>query len=332
MPRSSPPTQPEALPVLLDLTRRLAAPLELEAQLQATTDAALAILPGDHASVRLFDDSKLELLSSARSGTGLTQPPASFRRGEGVVGAVAESGRATLVPDAHDDPRFVAHPTQGFEVRAVIAVPLIAAGEVIGVLSVSSERAAAFGTSDRDLAQLIANCAVPAIEKSRLQRLAITDWLTRAYNHRYLGPRLAEEVERARRHGDPLSVAMLDLDHFKDVNDRYGHDVGDTVLRVFADRVRDEVRRHDVLVRRGGEEFVLLMPETGSTDALLVAERIRTRVAQPIPLEREGEPPVVTVSIGIATWHGEPPEALEQRADSAMYRAKREGRDRVVLV
>lgn len=322
----------DAIVVLLDLTRRLAEPLELEAQLKATTDAALALLPGDHASLRLFDDSKSVLLSSARSGTGVTQPPASFRRGQGVVGSVADTGRGTMIPDARVDPRFVEQPLQGFEVRAVIAVPLLAAGEVIGVLSVSSASAGAFVAEDRDLAQLVANCAVPAIEKSRLSRLAITDWLTRAYNHRYLGPRMIEEVERARRHGDPLSIALMDLDHFKDVNDRFGHDAGDVVLRAFADRVRDEVRRHDVLVRRGGEEFVLLMPETTSAEALLVAERVRERMAgEPIEIGRAGGPARVTVSIGIATWRGEPAEALAQRADAAMYEAKRAGRNRVVI-
>lgn len=325
-------TKRDALRVLLELTRRLAEPLELEAQLTATTDAALALLPGDHASLRLFDDHKTELISSARSGIGLTQPPASFRRGQGVVGAVAESGRATLIPDAQADPRFVAHPMQGFEVRAVIVVPLIAAGEVIGVLSVSSAESEKFDDEDRDLVQLIANCAVPAIEKSRLGRLAITDWLTRAYNHRYLAPRLGEELNRAQRSGEPLSLAMLDLDRFKDINDCFGHDVGDTVLRLFADRVREVVRQQDVLVRRGGEEFVLVMPDTGSAEALVVMERVRARVsAEPMVTEREGIAPTITVSIGIATWRGEPAEGLEQRADAAVYRAKREGRNRVIL-
>jgi two-component system cell cycle response regulator len=324
-------TREGALPLLLELTRRLAEPQTLESQLQATTDAALALLPGDHASMRLFDDTKTELMSSARSGAGVTQPPATFRRGAGIVGAVADSGRATLVPDARVDPRFVAHPTQGFEVRSVIAAPLLASGDVIGVLSVSSASEGVFTTEDRDLAQLLANCAVPAIEKSRLERLAITDWLTRTYNHRYLAPRLTEEIERARRHDEPLSVALLDLDHFKSVNDRWGHDAGDTVLRTFVDRVRAEVRRHDVVVRRGGEEFVLLMPETASSEGYLVAERVRARVSGEPIVVRDGVETKITVSIGVATWRGEASDALEQRADAAMYRAKRQGRDRVVL-
>lgn len=322
----------DALPVLLELTRRLAEPSTLEAQLQATTDAALELLPGDHASVRLFDETRTELLSSARSGAGAAQPPASFKRGEGVVGAVAESGRATLVPDALHDPRFVAHPAQGFEVRSVIATPLVGAGEVIGVLSVSAPSPSAFASEDRDLAQLLANCAVPAIEKSRLARLAITDWLTRTYNHRYLAPRLDEEIERARRHDAPLSIALMDLDYFKRVNDTLGHDAGDEVLRTFTDRVRAEVRRHDVLVRRGGEEFVLIMPETTSSEALLVAERVRARVGgSPIELAGGTKSTEITVSIGIACWGGEAADALEQRADAAMYRAKRAGRNQVVI-
>jgi diguanylate cyclase (GGDEF)-like protein len=320
----------DALPILLELTRRLAEPLTLEAQLQATTDAALALLPGDHASVRLFDDARTELLASARSGAGASVAPAAFKRGEGVLGSVATTGRATVIPDARADPRFVAHPTQGFEVRSVIAAPLIAGGEVIGVLSTSSGRERAFTPEDRDLAQLLANCAVPAIEKSRLGRLAVTDWLTRVYNHRYLGPRLVEEIDRAQRHDEPLSLALLDLDLFKSVNDRFGHEVGDIVLREVVERMRSEVRKHDVVVRRGGEEFVLLMPGTGSAEAYLVAERVRAKVAAS-PIVFEGGEVKTTVSIGVASWRGESAEALEQRADAAMYRAKREGRDRVVV-
>lgn len=128
----------------------------------------------------------------------------------------------------------------------------------------------------------------------------------------------------------PLSIALMDLDHFKKVNDAHGHDAGDEVLRAFTDRVRAEVRRHDVLVRRGGEEFVLIMPETASSEALLVAERVRARVGgAPIPLRTATTD--LTVSIGIASWDGESPESLEQRADAAMYRAKRAGRNQVVV-
>lgn len=319
----------QPLEILLSVTRLLSEERSLEESLQATTDAALELVPCDHASLRLFDDDRESLMSHARSGEGSLRPPASFRAREGVLGLVAETGRAALVLDSDTDPRFDGRPV-GFAVRSLVAVPMMSGGKCIGVLSASSKEPNAFTERDRDLTQLLANCTVPAIESARLMQLAETDDLTRAYNHRVLAPRLTEEVSRAERHGTPLSLLMLDLDHFKKVNDRYGHAVGDEVLRGFADRVRAEVRHHDILIRRGGEEFLLVMPQTGAEEAATVAERIRARVASaPIETQRRG-PVDLTVSIGVATWsEGEDARALEAHADAALYRAKDEGRNRI---
>src|SRR5690606_38093196 len=142
-------TGQDALQMLLDLTRQLSKPIELKAKLQTTTDAALALLPEDHASLHLFDNSKTELLSNARSSTGVTQRPTTFRRGQGLMGSIAETGRTTLVPDALQDPRFVAHPTQDFTMRSVVTMPLVAGGDVIDVLSMSSAHPKAFDEADR---------------------------------------------------------------------------------------------------------------------------------------------------------------------------------------
>jgi two-component system cell cycle response regulator len=124
----------------------------------------------------------------------------------------------------------------------------------------------------------------------------------------------------------------MDLDHFKSVNDKYGHATGDAVLRMFADRVRKAVRRVDVLVRRGGEEFVLIMPATGATQAHATGNRIQVTLHAE-PFDAEGGVHIrQTVSIGVATWDKrETPEQLERRADEAMYEAKRLGRNRVVV-
>jgi two-component system, cell cycle response regulator len=128
-----------------------------------------------------------------------------------------------------------------------------------------------------------------------------------------------------------VSLLYMDLDHFKRINDRFGHAMGDVVLRTFADRVRRCVRRIDVLVRRGGEEFVLIMPQTGATQALATATRIQQTLQQE-PIAIGGTSVRQTVSIGVATWDNrETPDALESRADHAMYRAKRLGRDRVIV-
>ncbi len=314
--------------VLLQLTQQLTDGRALEDALRAVTDATLTILPGDHASIRLLDASRTHLLASARSGTGRESPTLRLRADEGVSGWVLAHGEPARVIDVRKDGRFKASPGQGFAIGSMVVEPLISEGAPIGVLSVSSPDAEAFSATDELLARLLANCSVPPIQRARLERLAVTDDLTLAFNGRYLASRLVEELERARRSEAPLSILWMDLDHFKLVNDKHGHPTGDQVLRTFVDRVRAATRRVDVLVRRGGEEFVLLMPATTSEQARVIAERVRAHAAEPVVL---GSIKLKqTVSIGVATWDGrESAEALQARADEAMYYAKQTGRDRV---
>ncbi len=326
-----PAARRDAVGVLLRLTRALTADTSLEDSLHAVTDAALELVPGDHASIRLLDGVKASLLSGARSGKGAGEKPLVFRRNEGILGWVVEHKEPAFVGDARSDLRFVSHEGQGFKIQSLIAEPLWAGGDVIGVLSVSSPKREAFTEDDQLLVRLLANCSISPVEKARLRRLAVVDDLTLAFNHRYLSPRLREEIERVKRTGAPLSLLLMDLDHFKSVNDAHGHAVGDVVLRTFADRVRSSVRRLDVLVRRGGEEFVLLMPGTSSPEAKVIAERIQEALAAASVVTDAG-PVRQTVSTGLATWDGsESAEALERRADLAMYEAKRRGRNRVVV-
>lgn len=318
---------------LLELTRRLLEKIPLGEALQAVTDTALQLLPAQHASVRVLDESGTRLLSGARSGKGLEQAPLDFKPGEGIVGWVVTNGASARIADTSLDQRFKpASGSQGFSIRSILDVPLWSAGKVVGVLGVTSPVPNAFSDEDEMLALLLANCAAPSIEKARLEYLSITDHHTMAYNQRHLFPRLREEIERARRHGTQLSVLLMDLDHFKRVNDAYGHAAGDYVLQCFADRARSSVRLSDVLIRRGGEEFMLIMPDMPRQLAGLVAERIRHSMSESPLILGEDVKVVQTVSIGTASWNGqESAEELERRADDAMYRAKRQGRNRVVL-
>ena len=321
-----------ALDVLLQLTAQLTDDRPLEEFLKAVTEATLELLHADHASIRLLDTTRTSLLTGARSGTGEEDRPMEFKRGEGILGWVIEHGQPVRIGDAEHDTRWVKAQGQTFDVRSIMAEPLWSSGEVIGVLSVTSPTAAAFDDEDQLLLRLLANCSAPPIERARLRRLAMFDDTTMAFNHRYLTPRLVEEMERAGRTMGELSVLYMDLDHFKSVNDNHGHAVGDVVLRMFADRVRKVVRRIDVLVRRGGEEFVLIMPATGATQAHASGHRIQQTLYSE-PFELEGNLRIrQTVSIGVATWDKrETPDQLERRADEAMYEAKRLGRNRVVV-
>ena len=212
---------------------------------------------------------------------------------------------------------------------SLVAVPMWSGGKTVGVLSVSAPVPLAFSDRDVLLARLLANCASPAIEKARLERLALTDAGTRAFNRHYLMPRLERAIAAARRQPTCFTLLVMDLDHFKRVNDVFGHAVGDRVLGEFADRVREATRKVDELVRWGGEEFVLIMPGADLVSASAVAERVRAHIAA-TPFECDGHQIDQTVSIGVATWDGaETPHDLQRRADEAMYRAKRAGRNRV---
>jgi two-component system cell cycle response regulator len=164
--------------------------------------------------------------------------------------------------------------------------------------------------------------------------MAITDGLTGLHNRRYMESHLGTLVEQASMRGKPLSVLILDIDYFKAVNDSWGHDAGDEVLREFAQRLRKSVRGIDLACRLGGEEFVVVMPDTDAGVASIVAERIRSRVAgEPFAIHKGARAIDVTVSIGMAQRQAGDTEAevLVKRADQALYRAKRDGRNRVVL-
>jgi len=167
----------------------------------------------------------------------------------------------------------------------------------------------------------------------RLREWAIRDGLTGLYNHRHFQELLRTEMARARRYGQPLACLMLDLDHFKDVNDTYGHPFGDRVLKRLAATLTDVAREVDIIARYGGEEFVVVLPNTDREGARRLAERVRSSVSENT-LAFEGEGVTTTVSIGVATHHDpgvEDEQDLVKRADAALYRAKHNGRDQVCV-
>lgn len=167
----------------------------------------------------------------------------------------------------------------------------------------------------------------------RLKQMAITDDLTGLRNRRYIMERLEEEFQRAKRSGRPLSLVMLDIDHFKDINDTHGHLFGDTVLKIIASRIRDCLRRNDIVGRVGGEEFLVISPDSGVEEAVLVAERIR-RVVHSKAIGDGDIEVSVTLSAGVATAGREDRSAdrVFSRADTALYKAKQEGRNRVKVI
>lgn len=191
---------------------------------------------------------------------------------------------------------------------------------------------------DVPAAEIFASQVTNALEKARLytevQQLAITDELTGVYNRRGLFELGRREVERALRFGHPLSAVMIDIDHFKNVNDTYGHSVGDQVLKVLSERLQANLRGIEIIGRYGGEEFVILLLENNQTGgAHVVAARLLQQIVEePIPSDKG--PISITVSIGVAAVNQETKDlaALIERADRALYLAKRSGRNRVSIL
>lgn len=172
------------------------------------------------------------------------------------------------------------------------------------------------------------------VANKRLRKLSITDGLTELYNHRHVHELLHEEFERSSRSGEPVAVTMLDLDRFKQVNDTYGHPTGDVILYETARILRDTAREIDMAGRYGGEEFIVILPNTGEEEAARFAERVRAAVEGHVYRDDAAEVRM-TCSAGVASHPGsaagtESPEALLKRADDALYRAKESGRNRVV--
>ena len=308
---------------------------DLDRILTVVLDAAMASTRAQAGAVLLLsgDGTSLELV--VEQGLAERGVDSSLRvpLGAGVAGSVARSGeplRGRIGTGPGELQPAPGEPTGS----TLVAVPLTSSTTVIGVL-VLVDRAGDEDFDDRDLATLrtFTSQATVAVDNVLLhdeaRRLSITDGLTGLWNYRYFQVTVGKETERAARFGRPLSLLMLDLDHFKRVNDEHGHQRGDAVLVELAARVRSEVRDVDTLARYGGEELVAVLPETDEQGAVQVAERIRRAVASR-PFGGPGEIPVeLTLSIGVAVFpdHGDTSASLLRAADEALYVAKRGGRD-----
>jgi len=288
----------------------------------------------DACSIMLLDASRQCLLGKAAYGLedGRINTLA-FRLGEGVAGWVAEHGEPALIADCTTDTRFVVFHDNATRIRSMACVPLSARGERVGVLTATAAEPGVFDDADVEMLAFIARTIALDVENLRLRRVAVTDPLTGAFNREFMQRRLPTEVSQAEARGKPLAVAMIDVDHFKAINDRYGHGTGDLVLAEVAGRIRAAIRRDDLLVRYGGEEFLVVLPETDLERAREVAERIRgglMRDAVVLPDSAGGGVLEVRVSVGVAAHGGGgDPGTLVGRADAALYLAKGRGRNRV---
>jgi diguanylate cyclase (GGDEF)-like protein len=324
-------TTAKRLTILTDIVKTANSILEPRKVIELIMGKIQQLIPSEAWSMLMVDEERRELTFELALGEkGKDLSALRVKIGEGVAGWVAQTGQPTIVNDAASDPRFTGKfdsKTQ-FRTRSILCAPLISRGRTIGVVEIINRLGGRFTQSDLDiLLTLVEPCAI-AIENAvlfqRAEQLTITDDLTKLFNSRYLNLYISREIKRCKRHGIPLSVIFLDLDGFKGVNDQYGHLAGSSTLTEVGGILALAVRESDILARYGGDEFVVVLPETPPSGALVIAERIRRSIEGHRFLESQGLSARISASFGIASYpdHALTPEGLIQKADQAMYRVK----------
>lgn len=251
-----------------------------------------------------------------------------------IVNYVMRSGENVILGNAAQKGAFLNDPyIRRNRCKSILCAPIMHQGRITGILYMENNLTADAFTAERlELLSIISAQAAISLENAKLFELATTDGLTKLYVHRYFQLLLDQEIHRSRRHNQPFSLVMMDIDNFKAFNDTYGHPLGNEILRNVARTIKKISRTVDIAARYGGEEFVLILPETDQLGALVAAEKIRRSVAEmTIPHEREKLQ--VTISLGVATFltHAADKDTLIKSADEALYVAKRKGKNCVSL-
>ena len=331
--------------VLHEASRAIgAAGFDLEALYAAIHQATARLMPADAFNITLVDEAAQEWVEVYLMDKGRRFPGERYPLSAYFPGYVLAQRRSILVDDFAAFPeteyKFAVY-GEGDDTQSGLAVPMQAGEKIIGVLFTQSCRVRAYTADDQKLLELLAAQAAVAIENARLfaltRQLATEDPLTGLFNRRHLFILAEREIERARRYQHPLAAILLDLDHFKLINDSYGHATGDVVLKAIARVCLECLRATDAIGRYGGEEFLIVLPETAVTSAAQIAERIRQQVAATVVDTEQGRL-AITTSLGVSALSPASLEAatsginsLIDMADQALYSAKQNGRNQVVV-
>jgi diguanylate cyclase (GGDEF)-like protein len=330
----------DELAALNEIGKALTSSLDISEVMNLILAKVSGLLKPSNWSLLLLDPQTGELYFQAARGPGSDKLIGlRLSPGEGIAGHVARTAQPLRVDDVRTDARFAARfdEKSSFHSRSILCVPLVAKGTVLGVVElVNGAQHGPFSDEDLRTLSTVGEFASIAIENARnftkVQELTIIDDHTGLYNSRHLRRQLEQECVRATRFGHPVSVIFFDLDRFKRVNDTRGHQSGSRVLFEIGELLHRTLRATDVAVRYGGDEFVVLLPETSRDQALEVARRLRDEVAAAVFLGHEASGAVrLTASFGVATFpdDGSTPDELIGRADEAMYRVKARSRDGV---
>ena len=333
--------QVERLSLFHEVGKTLASTLDLQKILQTIMEKISDFLQPDTWSLLMLDENTQELYFEIAIGAGANKlKDVRLKLGEGIAGWVAANGEPVLVEDVKTDPRFSAkfdELTQ-IDTRSVVCVPIKGRERVLGVIElINCLGKDSFRNEDIPILKNLADYAAIALENARyvqrIHELTITDDCTALYNARHLHFVLDAEIYRSNRYNYEFSVIFIDLDHFKQVNDTYGHLVGSKLLWMIGDLIKGHLRLIDYAFRYGGDEFVVLLPQTAKENALMVVRRVRDLLNSTVYFAEEGLNIKVTASFGLASFPGDARTRKEilRMADEAMYLVKNTTRNNIAL-
>src|SRR5437016_425089 len=328
----------QELTIFHDVAKALTSMLDLDSILQAIMEKMAEYFRPDTWSLLMVDEEKNELYFAIAVGSAAEAlKNVRLKVGEGIAGWVAKHGERLIVPDVLTDPRFAKRIDEmtKWETRSIICVPLRSKLRVLGVIQLVNVHLDHFTNQETFFLQALCDYAAIAIENARsvekIQELTITDDCTGLYNARHLYRTLETEVYRSSRFGYEFTVLFIDLDHFKQVNDTHGHPIGSKLLAEIGYLIKGQLRLIDYAFRYGGDEFVILLPQTGKDPALVVARRLRDTLRTSTFCQEEGLNLNVRASMGVATFphDAKTPHDIIRQADEMMYLVKNTSRDNI---
>ena len=327
--------------VFQELGKALTSSLQLDQVLRTIMEKIEEFLRPDNWSLLLLDEDKQELyfeLAVGKASQALKD--LRIKVGQGIAGWVAQHGEIVIVPDTSKDTRFFSKVDEKtkMETRSIVAVPVRFRDTCLGVIElINCVGPEGFDPRDLKLLEALSDFAAIALENARhvkrIHELTIKDDCTSLYNARHMGFILDTEIYRSQRYNYEFSIVFIDLDHFKQVNDTHGHLVGSRLLGEMGDALKTNCRLIDFAFRYGGDEFVLLLPQTSKENAIRVARRLHRLIRDTVWLAKEGLDIRLTPSIGLAAYpvDSKSKEGLLHLADEAMYLVKNTNRDNVAV-
>jgi diguanylate cyclase (GGDEF)-like protein len=322
---------------MIEIGKALTSSLEVHAVLETIMKQVDRLIKPKAWSLLLLDETSSELsFEIAVSPVAEQLKGITLKQGEGIAGWVAQHGIPLLIPNVQEDSRFATQFNEQltYKTRSIIAVPLKIYERVIGVIElINSYDELAFDHADQSILTAIADFAAIALVNARnfdrINELVVTDDLTGLYNSRHFGQLIESEFLRAERYQTELSLVFLDLDHLKSINDAHGHLVGSRMLSELGRLIGTHIRDCDRAARYGGDEFVIILPQTGKQQALSMAVKLLERMRSTIFFSDDNQEITLTASFGVATYpqDGDSKTELLRAADIAMYDAKEAGRN-----